>query len=217
VDLVDALTHTGTTRYFKPDAVPDEVLWRAFDAARFAPQGGNRQPLRWIVVRDQARKRRLKELYMGPWLAYVQRLESGATQLGASNRTLDGAKHMADHLDEVPAIVVACAELASIFPTDAKLERVSVVGGGSIYPAIQSFMLALRGEGVGSAMTTLLCISEPEVRELLAIPEGILTAAHIAVGYPARPWPRRLTRRPVSEVVLQDDYGTPFAPQLHDG
>jgi nitroreductase len=212
MEVMDALKHTGTTRWFKPDPVPDEVLWRAFDAARFAPQGGNRQPVRWIVVRDPEKKRQLKEWYMGPWNAYVDRVRAGMTGTGAGERTLQAAMHFADHLDEVPAIVVVCAELASIFATDAKLERVSVVGGASIYPTVQSFMLALRDQGVGSALTTLLCMSEPQVKALLGIPEEMLTAAHIAIGYPDQPWPRRLTRAPVEEIAFVDHYGSALHP-----
>ena len=67
MELVDAMTTVGTCRSFKPDPVPDEVLWRAFDAARFGPQGGNRQPVRFIVVRDPEVKRQLKEWYLVPW------------------------------------------------------------------------------------------------------------------------------------------------------
>jgi nitroreductase len=208
MEVIDALKHTGTTRYFKPDHVPDEVLWRAFDAARFAPQGGNRQPVRWVVVRDPEKKRRLKEWYLPPWHAYVEAITGGDVQIGASNRTLQSAIHFADHLDEVPAIVVACAELAGLHPTDANLGRLSVVGGASIYPTVQNFILALRDQGVGSALTTLLCLSEPQVKELLGIPEEVITAAHIAIGYPDRPWPRKLTRSPVEEIAFVDRYGS---------
>ena len=81
-----------------------------------------------------------------------------------------------------------------------------MVGGGSIYPTVQNFLLACRAEGLGTALTTLLCHFEPQVRDLLGIPEGIITAGTIAVGYPAKPFPKRLTRRPVEEVVFLDRY-----------
>ncbi|HEX4109293.1 MAG TPA: nitroreductase family protein [Solirubrobacteraceae bacterium] len=207
MELIDVLKHTGTTRYFKTDDVPDEVLWRAFDAARFAPQGGNRQPVRWVVVRDPENKRQLKEWYLPPWNAYVAGITQRQVSIGAAERTLKAAIHFADHLDEVPAIVVACAELSGIHPTDNQLGRLSVVGGASIYPTVQSFMLALRDQGVGSALTTLLCMAEPQVKELLGIPEDVITAAHVAIGYPDQPWPRKLTRLPVKEIAYVDQYG----------
>ena len=65
---------------------------------------------------------------------------------------------------------------------------------------MQNFCLACRDLGVATALTTLLCRREPEVKQLLGIPDGFATAAHLAVGFPARPWPRKLKRRPVDET-----------------
>ena len=83
MDVIEAMKTTGTCRYFRRDPVPDEVLMAAFDAARFAPQGGNRQPVRWVVVRDEDRKRRLAEWYLGPWKAYLEGIGSGEIGVGA--------------------------------------------------------------------------------------------------------------------------------------
>ncbi|MDT7552664.1 MAG: hypothetical protein QOI16_1200, partial [Pseudonocardiales bacterium] len=67
-----------------------------------------------------------------------------------------------------------------------------------------------RDQGVGTAVTTLLCIEEPKVRELLAIPEGFITACHIAVGYPEKPFPTALTRSPVNEIVFAEAFNKPL-------
>jgi nitroreductase len=123
---------------------------------------------------------------------------------------MQAADDFAEHLHEVPAIVVVCAEIAGLHPTDTDLGRLSVVGGGSIYPIVQNFCLALRDQGVGSAVTTLLCHFEPAVKELLGIPDELLTAAHVAVGYPAKGFPTKLTRSPVADTVFADTYGTPY-------
>jgi nitroreductase len=207
VDLIEAMTTTGTCRYFRDDPVPDEVLVSAFSAARFAPQGGNRQPVRWIVVRDPERKRRLAEWYLEPWKAYLAGIGTGDVQVGALPKAVTDADYFAEHMHEVPALIVVCAELDGLHPTDNELGRLSVVGGGSIYPTVQNFCLALRAQGVASAMTTLLCYFEPQVKELLGIPDGLITAAHIAVGYPARGFPTKLSRLPVEQVAFAETYG----------
>ncbi|WP_219414555.1 nitroreductase family protein [Pseudonocardia nigra] len=212
MELTEAMRTTGTCRYFRPDPVPDEVLHRAVDAARFAPQGGNRQPVRWVVVRDPDRRQALADLYLPLWKAYLGRRSGGRIDYERLPRSVRDADHFAEHLAEVPAIVVACAELAALYPTDTGLGRLSVVGGGSIYPTVQNLCLALRGEGVASAMTTLLCTVEPQVRELLAIPDDMITAAHIAIGYPERPFPTTLTRAPVAEIVYADTFGRACFP-----
>ncbi|GII91522.1 nitroreductase family protein [Sinosporangium siamense] len=208
MNVAEAMTTTGTCRYFRPDPVPDEVLMSAFSAARFAPQGGNRQPVRWVVVRDAQRKRTLRDWYLEPWKAYLAAVGTGDIEVAALPKTVIDADHFAEHLHEVPAIVVACAELDSIHPTDLDLGRTSVVGGASIYPTVQNLCLALRAHGVASALTTLLCHAEPQVKELLGIPEGIITAAHIAVGYPARGFPTTLSRLPAEDIVFSEEYGT---------
>ena len=213
MDLTQAMRTTGTCRYFTPDPVPDDVLHRAFDSARFGPQGGNRQPVRWIVVRDAALKARLAELYLPPWKAYFDGIATGGVQVGALPTSVTAADDFAENLADVPAILVLCAEVAGLHPTDAELGRLSVVGGASIYPTMQNLCLALRAEGVASAVTTLLCIEEPAVRELLAIPEGFITAAHIAIGYPAKGFPTKLSRSPVEDIVSLDRFDVPLYPR----
>lgn len=197
MELIDAMKSVGTCRRFADRPVPDEVLWRALDAARFGPQGGNRQPVRFLIVRDPEAKRRLGALYLEQWERYTS---------GAVSGEVDAfARAFGDH----PAIVVVCAHLESLLATDAKLGRLSIVGGASVYPIVQNFLLALREQGVASALTTLLCAREPEVKELLAIPPQYATACHVAVGYPAKPFPRRLRRRPVEELAFLETFDGP--------
>lgn len=198
METLEAMRTTGTCRYFKPDPVPDELLMRAFDAARFAPQGGNRQPVRWVVVRDAGLRRALRDLYLPVWERYLEQMSAAA---GGRPARAGAADQFARALHEVPVIAVACAELKSLMATDADLGRLSIVGGASVYPHVQNFCLACRDLGVATALTTLLCRREAEVKQLLGIPDGFATAAHLAVGFPARPWPRRLKRRPVHEIV----------------
>jgi nitroreductase len=206
MELTEAMRTTGTIRRFRPDPVPDDVLYRAFEAARFGPQGGNRQPMRWVVVRDPVAKRALGELYLPLWKDYLGERAFGAGR----SRMLAAADEFAAHFGEVPVIVVVCAELAALHPTDTGLGRLSVVGGGSIYPTVQNLCLALRDQGVGTAFTTLLCQEEPRVRELLAIPDGMITAGHLSVGYPEQPFPTKLRRVPVEDIVFADRFGSPM-------
>ncbi|MBI4941098.1 MAG: nitroreductase family protein [Actinobacteria bacterium] len=210
MELIDAMRTTGTCRYFSDDPVPDEVLYNAFDAARFGPQGGNRQPVRYVVVRDPARKKALADLYLPPWKGYLAAISTGDINVAALDKTIQAADDFAENLHKVPAIIVVCAETAGLHPTDTELGRLSVVGGCSIYPTMQNLCLALRDQGVATAVTTLLCLSEPAVTELLEIPEGFITAAHIAVGYPAKGFPTKLTRSPVEDIVHLETFGSPM-------
>ena len=209
MELSDAIKTAVTSRFFTDEPVTDEQLKPAFDYARYAPQGGNRQPVRFVVVRDPEIRAQLAEWYLVPWKGYLAAAETGEVGIGAEKaaRALRNADHFAEHLHEVPAIVVACAELEGVHPTDTELDRLSVVGGGSIYPAVQNFLLGCREAGIGAALTTLLCMYEPQVKELLSIPDGVITAAHIAVGHRPKDFPTKLDRISIDEIVFTDSYG----------
>jgi len=208
MDFREVIETTGTCRFYRPDPIPDDVLRRVLDATRWAPTGGNRQGVRFIVVRDAAKRRALKDLYLPLWEQYASR---AIVRPGAPKpKLLENADHMARHLDEVPVLVVVCAQLADLMATDRHLERLTIVGGASVYPCVQNLLLAARAEGLGTALTTLLCAVEPHVKALLAIPDGIATAATIPMGYPAKGFPKKLARRPLEATVFGDAYGTPL-------
>ena len=208
MDVIETITTTGACRYFKPDPVPDDLLERLFDAARFGPQGGNRQPVRYIVVRDPALKKQLAEWYLPYWNRIVDMAARG--EYRGSARLLTDGTHMANHFAEIPVLVVVCAVLGDLARTDADLDRPGIVGGASVYPSVQNLMLAARNEGLGTTLTTLLCAVEPQVKDLLGIPDELITCATIALGYPERPLPTKLSRGPASTMVFSDRYGEPL-------
>ena len=204
----------GTTRRFLPDPVPDALLHRILDNARFAPNGGNRQGWHVVVVTDRATRRALHDLYQPPWQAYLAErygLAPGAPLPPNLPLALRRTMEFADRLHEVPVHLLVSVELSTLAVTDRHLARQSIVGGGSIYPFVQNLLLGLRQEGLGAALTTLLIPAEPAVKELIGIPEGHALAALIAVGYPATALPTRLRRRAVEEFTTRDRFaGEPF-------
>lgn len=223
MELTEAMRTQHACRYYAPDPVSDEVFYNAIEVARFGPQGGNRQPVRFVIVRDPDKKRQLAEWYIQPWTAYYDAMKAGveaieakdeehtekATWIGHAKieKAMEDANHFAHHFAEHPAIVVVCADLAATHPTDTELDRLSIVGGASVYPTTQNFCLALRNQGVATTFTTLLVAFEPQVKELLDIPADYATAAHIVAGYPAKPFPKKLTRLPVEELAFVDSFG----------
>ena len=210
MELDEVIRGAGTCRYFTDDPVGDEELRPLFDAARFGPQGGNRQPVRWIVVRDPAVKRQLKDWYLQPWKAYYEGVLSGNVKVLAKRQVVEDANHFAVHFDRVPVIVVVCASLPDLTATDKDLDRVGIVGGGSVYPSVQNLLLKARDVGLGAALTTLLVSFEPKLKELFELPEDVAIAGTISIGYPERNLPRRLTRQPLEELVYNERFGEPL-------
>jgi nitroreductase len=208
MEFRDVIETTGTCRFYRPDPIPDDVLARVLDGARFAPTGGNRQGVRFVVVRDPAKRRQLKDWYLPMWQQYVSR---AAARPGAPTpKLLQNADHFARQLDQIPALIVVCARLADLLATDRHLDRLSIVGGASVYPSVQNLLLSARAEGLGTALTTLLCAVEPQVKELLGIPDGVATAALVAIGYPANGFPKKLARRPLTDLCFADAWGAPL-------
>jgi len=211
MDLLDVMHSTGTCRYYAQEPVDEAVLAGVLDAARWAPSGGNRQPVSLIAIRERATKERLQTLYLPFWEAYVEGIGAGQVRVGSrDSRILEAADHFARHLAEIPVLVCVCARLADVHPTDTELGRLSIVGGASVYPAVQNVLLAARNAGLGSALTTLLCAVEPEVKRLLEIPDDVSTAAMLALGWPARPFPTKLNRRPLAQMAYGEKFGRPL-------
>jgi nitroreductase len=217
MDVFQAMRSAPTSRRFKPDPVPRELLARVLDSARFAPSGGNRQGWRVVVVQDPERRTALRDLYLPPWRAYLE--QTGGARMLAEPDGFDAARvrmvrradDYAKGLDQVPVHLVVGVRLEDLAVTDAALPRQSIVGGASVYPFVQNLLLGLRAEGLGAALTTLLVPAEAEVKRLLEIPDDVALAAHIGTGYRADPWPTRLARRPVDEFAFGERYGEPLA------
>jgi nitroreductase len=214
-DLYEVMRCAPSTRRFTDEPVSREMLERVFDNARFAPSGGNRQGWRVIVVTDEDKRRRMRELYEGPWEKYMignggrAALDAGqASGLSPGRlRMLQSADDFAHTFDAVPVHLVVWVQLESLAVTDAQLDRQSIVGGASIYPFVHNVLLGLRREGLGASFTTLLVPAEAEVKELMGIPDGFAMAGHISVGHRENDWPSKLTRNPVSDFVFAERFG----------
>jgi nitroreductase len=208
MELTDVMRGAASVRRFRPDPVPDEILYRVLDTARFAPSGGNRQGWHVVVVRDPELRRRLRDLYLRSWEEHHQPV---FRRMGRGPSPADA---YAEHLDEVPVHLVVLVQRAALVTTIPPLDASRVVAGASIYPFVHNIALALRAEGLGTTLSTVLVPVEAEVAELLRIPDAFALAAHLGVGWPAAPHPTRLRRRPVEEFATVDGFDGP--PLRHE-
>jgi len=216
MQLTDAMSTLRAVRRLRTDPIPDEVLERVVQAACWAPTGGNMQPWKVIVVTDPDLKAALKDIYHPLWQRFrVGYLERAAklpeAQEAAQGRIVAAGDHLADHLHEAPAILMFCANPAAMAITDAKLERVSMVGGGSVYPAVQNAMLACVEEGLGCTLTTLHCLREAEVKELLAIPDSWATVGMVPIGYPVGRGHGPITRKGSDIMAASNRFDSPWS------
>ena len=227
MDLVQTLRTTGAVRDFTADPVDDATLYRILDTARFAPSGGNRQGWRVVVVREAATRRALRDLYLGGWYEYLAQREAGlvpwapVTDREAEARAVAEAPRiraaaaagpggMAEHLDEVPALLAVFADLRALAAIDRDLPRYTFAGGASIFPFAWNVLLAARAEGLAGVVTTMASREESGVKALLGTPDDWALAAVIALGHPVHQ-PTRLRRDPVESFTTVDRAdGPPF-------
>lgn len=197
IGLFEAMYTQRSIRQFKPDPVPDDLVHKLIESATKAPSGANRQPWRFIVIRDPESKRRIGEYYKRAWDA-AYGAQSAAT---LEDRVRTSAANLAEHMHEVPVLILACIEHDGSPGTMGR--------GSSIYPAVQNLLLAARGLGLGSVITSLHKRYEQEIKDLLGIPENVETAALLPIGYPADGVTYGPTRRsPVEEVTYQERWGS---------
>jgi nitroreductase len=225
MELTDAIRTTGSVRAFLDQSVPDEVLYTILDDARFAPSGGNRQAWHVIIVKDERRRRALRDLYLDGWRDYVAHVLAGLVPFSPlasdEDRAAAASKRSAaiavskpdgfpETLDQVPVMLAICADLAALAATDRDLGRYQIAGGASIYPFVWNVLLAARARGLGGVMTTMATRNESGVREVLDIPHDQIVASIVALGHPTSQV-TKLTRRTVQEFTTIDTFdGEPF-------
>ena len=200
--LREAMQTQRAIRRLKPDPVEDEVLLRCIELGMKAPTGSNAQNWEWILVRDPEVKRRLARMNRQAWAVYgrLGRLRTRGDE--RMRKIIDAVQWQADHFEEIPVVVVACLR-GPRFPL-VPIGQSSYYG--SIYPAVQNFLLACRAEGLGAALTTLPLWSTALARRILGLPFTVQPCAVVPVG-----WPRGrygpTTRKPVDKVVHYDRWG----------
>ncbi len=176
MDLFETINTQRAMRRLKPDPVPDDLIWKVLDAAIRAPSGGNRQPWNFIVIRDPDTKRKIAEYYLDSWNKSYGLIKQAALASPATAKTYSSAEYLANHLAEVPVLIIATVNLSGVAPVTPP--------GASIYPAVQNLMLAARALGLGTALTTFHRAHEAEVKQLLGIPDGVETFALVPLGWP---------------------------------
>src|SRR5438093_6149474 len=165
-------TRTVRKRLDLSRPVEPEVILECLRLASQAPTGGNLQRTRWIVVTEAGKRKALGDIYrraMDPYHAIMEPLAAAA---GTSEKVLASSRYLADVMGEAPVLVIPC-ELGS--PQDATAllraadyphtlsDNVAASGFyGSVWPAVWSFMLALRSRGLASALTTMHLALERE-------------------------------------------------------
>jgi nitroreductase len=200
-------------RRLRPDPVDPALIDFVVDLAVRAGSGSNRQPWRFVIVRDPSIRSRLGAWYLRGW----HRLEAAGRTSRAhpaasltQRRITASARQLAENFAAAPIVIVVCYLPSLRNPA-------GMFAGASVYPAVQNLLVAARAVGLGATLTTMQALGgasessgEPdlcaELRDILGIPDGPVPAAVIPIGWPDEPF-GETTRKPASEVSYLDRWG----------
>jgi nitroreductase len=195
MSLGEAIFSQRSVRKFRPNPIPMADLHLIMEAAVRAPNGGNSQPGRFLIVTDRRKIQEFAKLYHEAWWAKRRDEKRGWTtreEIPPEEKSYRAAAELADTIGQVPAVVFAFTQPPG--------------GANSVLPACQNLMLAAGGLGIGSLPTTL----HPQVMErfhsLFDIPKEMAFHFCIPLGYPAMKYGRS-RRRPTAETTYLDQWG----------
>lgn len=200
--LLEGLATTRAIRRYTTEPVSEEDLATILWHATRAPSGSNRQPFRFLVLRDgpgaTEARRVMGEAFRAMWAAKRRDdgydAGSGTDDTSPKARMARTMQRFVDRFEATPVIVLACLR---------RHRAPNPQEGASIYPACQNLLLAARALGLGGVMTTWQAMVEDDLRRILAIPDDVALSATIALGHPeGGHGPVR--RRPVRELVYED-------------
>ena len=199
VDLLEGLATPRSIRRYTDESVDLDDLRSILWHAGRAPSGSNRQPFRFLVLRDGSAAREAKSVlgtaFRAGWAA--KRASDGYR----ASRFADSMQRYVDRFERVPVVILVCLD---------RYRAPNAMEGASVYPACQNLLLAARAHGYGGALTMWHLGVEAELRQLLAIPEHVGLSACITLGVPeGHHGPLR--RKPLREIVFDDHWGEPAA------
>jgi nitroreductase len=195
IGLLEGLATTRAIRRYTGDPIPDDDLAAILWHAGRAPSGSNRQPFRFLVLRDGPNARGAKQLlgdaFRAGWQA--KREADGYRP----SRFADSMQRYVDRFEQTPVVVLVCLQ---------RYRKPSPYEGASVYPACQNLLLAARALGYGGALTMWHLGVEAELRALLGIPDDAALSACITLGVPEGDH-GPVRRKPLVDVVYDDAWG----------
>jgi nitroreductase len=205
-DLFEIMQTMRAMRRLKTDSVPDALIRKILEAGVCAPNGGNTQRWRFLVIKDTKIKQQVQVFYKRAFDEVIgPRYLTSSPPPGVTKerylRQHAAVEHLTDHFHEAPVWIVACLEEGTAAPT-----RWS---GASIYPAVQNMLLAARALGLGATLTTRHLLYEKETEAALGLPPGVHSYAILPIGYPVGKF-GPVGRGALADVVYAERWGQPY-------
>lgn len=188
----EAIFTQRSIRRFRSDPIPMDDIQLAIEAAVKAPNGGNLQLARFLVVSNAERITEFGRLYFEAW--WAKRRDEGYERAEDLPPRYLSASRLAEDMGAVPCVVFALGTHNA--------------PANSVIPAVQNLMLAARALGIGSVPTTLHPTVMARFHDLFAIPDDVSFHFCIPLGYPRGSFGPN-DRKPTAETTFLDRWGAP--------
>ena len=190
--LGEAIFTQRSIRRFRADPIPVTDIHLILEAAVRAPNGGNQQIARFLVVNDRATIQEFGALYHEAW--WAKRRDEGFSGRDDLPARYHSAAGLADAMADVPCIVFALA--------------LHNGPANSVIPAVQNLMLAARAIGIGSVPTTLHPSVMPRFHAMFGIPDDVGFHFCVPLGYPQGNF-GPTDRKPTSATTFLNQWDSP--------
>lgn len=218
-DIIDVITSRKSIRRYRPDPIPDEMIDKILEAARWAPTGENYQPWRLIVIRDQETRNRIGDL---------AKLGSGSRMtawycMGEMQKRFEGIKDP-DKRDRVLKFMYSgeVSEFAKQSPlviaVIGSLMEGSVDVPYDLSACIENMLLEAHSLGLGACWVHGPVASTRDAKkfkEILGIPTGMgeyKVIAYVAIGWPAEDRKHPRPKKSLEEIVFWESFGNKERP-----
>jgi nicotinate-nucleotide--dimethylbenzimidazole phosphoribosyltransferase len=202
--LYRAIFQRRDIRNYRPDPLPEDVLWRILTAAHHAPSVGMMQPWDFVLIVDPSLRRRIYD--------HFRDVNERAANVYADDRAARYRALKLQGILDAPLNLLVTCDRRRGGPHVLGRYTMRHTDEYSTCLAVQNLWLAARAEGVGVGWMSLL---EPEfIAGELALPDGVIPIAYLTLGYPvtipdepmlsATGWAER---RPLEELVFRDRHG----------
>lgn len=155
--------------------VADDVVRECVSMAMQSPSGSNAMTMQFVVVRDEAKRKALGDIYRqcyGIYSSmdgvYIRSIDKGEADANAQQqRSADSADFLGEHMGDAPVLVIPCTIGGRL---DGAPAMMAASMTANVIPAMWSFMLAARARGLGTCWTTVHLMMEQAAADVLGIP-----------------------------------------------
>ena len=195
--LMDALLGRRSVRRYLNREVPEEVIERVLEAARWAPSPHGRQPWRFAVLRREETKTRLAEAMGEEWRA---NLEMDGQSAEVVDKRLQGSRK---RLLDAPVLVLLClySEDLDVYPDAVRQQSETMMAVQSLGAAAENALLAAYSLGLDAGWVCAPLFCPEKVTEALGLDPRLIPHALLTLGYAEGDPPKRRGRKSLDELV----------------